>query len=206
MELVVIDADGACYMHSIITFLKQSEFQTLSLVGNSGLASVAMMCLNHLREPTFVMEMLMENSDMIFMKEVVVDGVDGAELLTLPPDEIQESIVCAAKALYDDFSGKRTEKERKKYIRTKLSSLWDSPLASFYFPTFVKLLNIEIVVWTLKTDAGDRLEMLEKFTPKNSCIATCNILWCTTYLNVAHYQLLKITTKNTRKVIDMVIL
>lgn len=92
-------------------------------------------------------------------------------------------------------------------MTTWLAKVWETPFVELFHITVAKTLNIQIMVWTLKTDDGDdRLEVLRCYDPKNEkqtvVFDSCNLVWCLTSQNRAHFQLmLKKKQKKKKQVI-----
>lgn len=218
VELVQINAYGGCYLDCLATFLKLSVFQMLKNVCKDGWVSLAKLVLKEMAQEKFVCYFLELYRTQLGIAPAPGSGErpsgndDNNESLLLDFDTTATSIVTESRVLLTKFAEcTGTKKERKKFISQTLSSRWNVKFVEYFFPAISFLLNIEIVIWTVKAQRG-RLEIQERFNPgkqlgsvNNPCIDTCNIVWCKTELNKAHFNLLNVTlqTKSTVNVIDL---
>ena len=207
VALVEIAPHGSCYLEVFATFMKLSKLTKLKTIGKKGWINLAMLCLKVMQNETFVMEFLYTHRDVLTFTDLEYDvGQETVTTVERSIDQIQEIIVAKAKELFREF-GDQPKKERDKKISTKLSSMWDSMFVEYFFPAMSSTFNVEIVIWTLKTDEeDDRLEIKFTFDPNKEkpdaqSLDTCNVLWCETERRAAHYQLLNIDYSNQKKVL-----
>ena len=179
MTLIEIEPDGLCYVMCVLNFAKNSVFQVLRATGDGGIVKIGMMFFLALSKGSFV-ESLFKH-----YKHHLSTSVP---LLYTPFG--RADVIKIANRIYQS-ADREPYKEREKLLKLELGNMWNQPMAELFFPCMSIMLNIDIVIWGLKTDNGyPRFEVLYSFKPKESALCSCNLIWCTTMYNRAHFQLL----------------